>query len=164
MIANIEILHWICVCTHALRKELMLTLSFHSHILCTLYLSCMQIPYFIHAAIASLSNALHNSIILPQRPRILPYHAYQPHKRATGDGYSSSPFRLSVTTNRHPHSDGTAPPRRCRSPSQHSFHRESVLQQTVHYVTVITGCSVVSFTNSGEVPTRPSGIISGSML
>lgn len=164
MITNIEILHWICVCTHALRKELMLTLPLFDYILCTLYLSCMQIPYLIHAAIASLSNTLHNSVILPQRSRILPYHILQPHKRATGDGYSSSPCHLSLIANRHSHSDGTAPPRRCRSPSQHSFHRESVFQQTNHYVTVITGCSVVSFTNSGEVPTRPSGIFSGSML
>ena len=33
-----------------------------------------------------------------------------------------------------------------------------------NYVTVMTGNSVVIFTNSGEVPTRPSGIFSTGML
>lgn len=164
MIADVPVLHRTHFRTHTLRKELRLTLSLHSHILRTLYLSRVQIPYFVYATVASLPNTLHNSVILSQWLRILFCHTLHPHARATEDAYSSSPSRLSISPASHRHRGGTAPPRRCRSPSQHPFLRESVLQQTLHYVTVITGCSVVIFTNSGEVPTRPTGIVSGSML
>ena len=164
MIADVPVLHWTHLRIHTLRKELRLTPSLHSHILRTLHLSRAQIPYFVYATVASLTNTLHNSVIRSQWLRILFCHTGRPHKRATEDGYSSSPSHLSFSPTSHRHRGGTAPPRRCRSPSQHPFLRESVFQQTLHYVTVITGCSVVIFTNSGEVPTRPTGIVAGSML
>ena len=164
VITDVPVLHRTHFRMHTLRKELRLTPSLHSYILRTLHLSCVQIPHFVYATVASLPNTLHNSVILSQWLRILFCYTPHPHARAAEDAYSSSPSHLSISPTSHRHRGGTAPPRRCRSPSQHPFLRESVLQQTLHYVTVITGCSVVIFTNSGEVPTRPTGIVSGSML